>query len=136
MNSITWVLLNCLLVLSIQWSSEVAMFGQQNITFYLNTINKKCTPSSLDTQSTKQIIRQQKRELHMFLFVLLLKIQLPIVVEIQLNGKTPPYVCACPKQGSRLPTSNFVAFFCVQWVKVRGECSFLLILVELLTITV
>jgi len=34
------------------------------------------------------------------------------------------------------PTSNVEGIFCVQWVKVRDDCSFCLILVELLTITV
>ena len=44
-------------------------------------------------------------------------------VWIQLTGFTPSHFCACPKQGHGFPTSYVVVFFCVQWVKVRGDCS-------------
>ena len=35
-----------------------------------------------------------------------------------------PHVCACLKLGPGFPTSYVMVFLCVQWVEVRGDCSF------------
>ena len=46
------------------------------------------------------------------------------------------YLCACPKQGLRYPTSYVVVFLCsVSSVKMRGDFFVSSILVELMTIT-
>jgi hypothetical protein len=44
--------------------------------------------------------------------------------------------CTCPKPGPGFLTSYVVVYFCAKWVKMRGDCPFLLILMELMTITV
>jgi len=43
---------------------------------------------------------------------------------ISLTGLTPSYMCVCPKPGHGFPTSNVVVFCCVQWVNMRGDCTF------------
>jgi len=43
------------------------------------------------------------------------------VVGILFTSFTPPHACTCPKPGLRFPTSFVV--ICVQWNKMRGDCS-------------
>ena len=48
-------------------------------------------------------------------------------IDIQLTGITPPHICSCPKTGPGFPTSFVVpvfGFFCVQRIKLEGDCSF------------
>ena len=45
--------------------------------------------------------------------------------DIPLTSLTLPHVCACPKPRTGFRMSCYVfGFICVQWVKVRGNCSF------------
>ena len=56
--------------------------------------------------------------------------------EIPFTGLIPPHFCAFPKQGLGFPTYMSRSLCAVRSVMPRGDCSFSLILVELMTITV
>ena len=57
------------------------------------------------------------------LYVLSLEIYLSSVgVGVQLTGLTPPYVCACPKQGPEFLTLYVVVLlYSARSVKMRGD---------------
>jgi hypothetical protein len=45
-------------------------------------------------------------------------------VKIPLTCLTPPHFCVCPKPGIDFQRHIFFNFFYVQWVEMRGDCSF------------